>query len=113
MGKRDFKSREVAHDKRSILKTPHVTLKEEMQETKNVSAAKGHLREVTIEGKNVKQSEGIRVVTENARGRGKKKKKKKERLEISIRVGGKRRGSKGEEEMAEGQAAEPSGTQQQ
>ena len=98
MGKRDFKSREVAHDKRSILKTPHVTLKEEMQETKNVSAAKGHLREVTIEGKNVKQSEGIIVVTENARERGKKKKKKKEGLEISIRVGGKRRDSQGEEE---------------
>ena len=100
MGKRDFKSREVAHDKRRILKTPHVTLKEEMQETKNVSATKGHLREVTIEGKDVKQSEGIRVVTENARERGKKKKKKKERLEISIRVGGKRRDSQGEEESS-------------
>ena len=98
MGKRDFKSREVAHDKRRILKTPHVTLKEEMQETKNVSANKGHLREVTIEGKDVKQSEGIRVVTENARERGKKKKKKTERLEISIRVGGKRWDSQGEEE---------------
>ena len=98
MGKRDFKSREVAHDKRRILKTPYVTLKEEMQETKNVSANKGHLREVTIEGKDVKQSEGIRVVTENARERGKKKKKKKERLEISIRVGGKRWDSQGEEE---------------
>ena len=100
MGKRDFKSREVAHDKRRILKTPHVTLKEEMQETKNVSATKGHLREVTIEGKDFKQSEGIRVVTENARERGKKKKKKKERLEISIRVGGKRRDSQGEEESS-------------
>ena len=100
MGKRDFKSREVAHDKRRILKTPYVTLKEEMQETKNVSANKGHLREVTIEGKDFKQSEGIRVVTENARERGKKKKKKKERLEISIRVGGKRRDSQGEEESS-------------
>ena len=98
MGKRDFKSREVAHDK--ILKTPHVTLKEEMHEIKNISATKGHLREVTIEGKDVKQSEGIRVVTENARERGKKKKKKKERLEISIRVGGKRRDSQGEEESS-------------